>query len=134
MFINYQFMNLSQKYALKQCLSECLSHKSYYEKEVRMAIRPPVTHPRIVHRIALHCLIWKILSDLRIILFIRELILNIFNVHMPSARDAMCLQRRYRKIKLLDFSVNVLRTLSVIISPDESRGYIGFRSVAPPPP
>ena len=24
--------------------------------------------------------------------------------------------------------------LEIIISPDESRGYIGFRSVAPPPP
>ena len=24
--------------------------------------------------------------------------------------------------------------ISLIISPDESRGYIGFRSVAPPPP
>ena len=32
-------MNLSQKYALEQCLSECLSHKSYNKKEVRMAVR-----------------------------------------------------------------------------------------------
>ena len=50
----------------------------------------------------------------------------------------------WRKLKIF-----VLRTLnesykigqlpvtmrhSIIISPDESRGYIGFRSVAPPPP
>ena len=32
-------MNLSQKYALEQCLSECLSHKSYNKKKVRMAVR-----------------------------------------------------------------------------------------------
>ena len=39
MFINYQFVNLSQKYALEQCLSECLSHESYNKKEVWMTIR-----------------------------------------------------------------------------------------------
>ena len=32
-------MNLSQKYALEQCLSKCLSHKSCNKKEVRMAVR-----------------------------------------------------------------------------------------------
>ena len=26
------------------------------------------------------------------------------------------------------------KTCDIFISPDESRGYIGFRSVAPPPP
>ena len=39
MFINYHFVNLSQKYALEQCLSKCLSHKSCNKKEVRMAVR-----------------------------------------------------------------------------------------------
>ena len=32
-------MNLSQKYALEQCLSKCLSQKSCNKKEVRMAVR-----------------------------------------------------------------------------------------------
>ena len=31
-------MNLSQKYALEQSLSLCLSHKSYNKKEARMAV------------------------------------------------------------------------------------------------
>ena len=49
------------------------------------------------------------------------------------------LQRRVETIKMkltaemkvfcCSFSIN-----NSIISPDESRGYIGFRSVAPPPP
>ena len=54
------------------------------------------------------------LSDLRIIFFIYELILNVLNVIMASATDAMRLQGCYGKIKPLDFSVNALRTLSVI--------------------
>ena len=36
------------------------------------------------------------------------------------------------KVHLLD--TNKGEMIRVIISPDESRGYIGFRSVAPPPP
>ena len=43
-FINYQFVNLSQKYALEQSLSVCLSQKSYNKREVRMAVRGGVSH------------------------------------------------------------------------------------------
>ena len=46
-----------------------------------------------------------------IIFFICELVLNVV---MASDTDVMCPQGRYGKIKLLDFSVNALRTLSVI--------------------
>ena len=56
----------------------------------------------------------EILSDLQIIFFIPELILNVPNVPVASTMDAMCPQGRYGKIKLLDFPINGLRTLSVI--------------------
>ena len=54
------------------------------------------------------------LSDLRIIFFIREPVINVPNILVASAMEAMCLQGRHQKIKLLDFSVNGLQTLSVI--------------------
>ena len=43
-----------------------------------------------------------------------ELVLNVPNVLVASTMDAMCPQGRYRKIKLLEFSVNALWTLCVI--------------------
>ena len=112
MFINYQFVNLSQKYALEQYLSECLSHKSYNKKEVRMLQHPSYTsmdHPLDRARFP------NVENfDLRIKFFIRELVLNVLNVLMASDMDLMCPQGRYEKIKLLDFSVNALLSLSVI--------------------
>ena len=56
----------------------------------------------------------------------------------------VCVKQKWNKKKWNIYAVvlNVycflssisLRLLHLIISPDESRGYIGFRSVAPPPP
>ena len=79
-----------------------------------LSYKTPVTLPRIGPRIALGFLIWKIVSDLRIIFFIRELILNVRNVLVASVMDAVCPQVRYGKIKLLDFSVKFLWILSLI--------------------
>ena len=58
--------------------------------------------------------IWKMLSDLQIIFDICELVRNVPIVLVASAMDAIGLQARYGKIKLLDFSVNGLQILSVI--------------------
>ena len=60
----------------------------------------PVTYSRMYGRIAAGFLIWKMLSDLRIIFSVRTAIRNIRNVH--------------GKIKLLNFSVKALWILSVI--------------------
>ena len=64
--------------------------------------------------VALGFLIWKMMSDLWIIFSICELVLNVRNVLGASATDAVCLQGRYGKIKLLDFSVKFSWILSVI--------------------
>ena len=52
--------------------------------------KTPVTHSRMYHRIAAGFLIWKMLSDLRIIFTVRTAILNVRNVLVASATDAMC--------------------------------------------
>ena len=65
-------------------------------------------------RIAAGFIIWKIVSDLRIIFYICILVRNVPIVFVASATDVIGRQVRYRKIKLLEFSVNGLRMLSVI--------------------
>ena len=65
-------------------------------------------------RIAAGFIIWKLLSDLRIIVSAHMAIRNICNVLVAFAMDAMCPWGRHGKIKLLDFSVKALRILSVI--------------------
>ena len=54
--------------------------------EISLNFLDPSYTSRIVHRVALGFLLWKMLSDLRIIFFIRELVLNVL---MASAMDAM---------------------------------------------
>ena len=76
-----------------------------------------VAHPKIVHRIAPGFLIWKMLSDLPVIFFIRELVLKVL---VASATEVMCPQGHCGKVKLLDFSINALRTLPVIDIPNLS--------------
>ena len=53
----------------------------------------------------------EIVSDLRIIFFIRE---HIRNILMASTTDLICPWGRHGKIKLLEFSVKALRILGVI--------------------
>ena len=74
----------------------------------------PVTHPWISRWIAAGFLIWKILSDLKIIFYIRILIRNIPIVLVASDMDAIGSQALYGEIKLLDFSVKGLWMLGVI--------------------
>ena len=76
--------------------------------------KTPVTHGRMYHRIAAGYQIWKIVSDLWIIFFIREHIRTIRNFLVTSATDVMCLWRLHEKSKLLEFSVKGLWILSVI--------------------
>ena len=67
--------------------------------------KTPVTYRRMYRRIAVGFLIWKMLSDLRIILSARMTIRNVRNVLVSSDTDAMCPWGRHGKIKLLEFSV-----------------------------
>ena len=76
--------------------------------------KTPVTHSQMYRRIGAGFLIWKMLSDLRIILSARTAICNVCNVLVASDMDAMCLWGCHGKIKLLEFSVKALRILSVI--------------------
>ena len=46
--------------------------------------KTPVTRPRMARRIAPGFLIWKMLSDLRIIFSVRKVIRNIPNVNVKS--------------------------------------------------
>ena len=78
------------------------------------SLKTPVTHSRIYRQIMAGFLIWKMLSDLRIIFSTHTAICNVHNVLVASSTDAMCLWGRHGKIKLLDFSRKALRILSVI--------------------
>ena len=49
--------------------------------------KTPVTHPWMLRLSAPGFLIWKMLSDLQIVFFIRE---RVRNVLMASATDVMC--------------------------------------------
>ena len=66
--------------------------------------KTPVTHGWI----AAGYPIWKTVSDLRIIFFIRNILIA------SSATDVMCLWGRHGKMKLLEFSVKGLQILGVI--------------------
>ena len=72
---------------------------------------PYPSYGRIYSRIVARFLIWKMLSDLRIIFSIRT---AIHNVLVASTTDVMCPWGHYEKIKPPDFSVKALRILSVI--------------------
>ena len=65
------------------------------------------------HCITAGFLIWKMLSDLRIIFAVCMAIRNISNVIVASTTDAMCPWGCHKKIELLDFSVKVLLILSI---------------------
>ena len=65
-------------------------------------------------RIAAGYQIWKIVSDLRIIFFIREHIRSICNILVAAATDMMCPWGCHKKIKLLEFFVKGLWILGVI--------------------
>ena len=54
---------------------------------------------------------WKIVSDLRIIFFIRE---HVRTILVASTTDVKCLWGRHGKIKLLEFSVKGLWMPGVI--------------------
>ena len=69
----------------------------------------PVTHPRMLHRITTGFLIWKIMSDLRIIFYIRELVRKVPIVLVASATGAIGPEASYGKIKLLDFYPTALK-------------------------
>ena len=58
----------------------------------------------------------------------------IISSSLSHLKDILILKKRYTRtnIEIETFQIEVYGIL--IISPDESRGYIGFRSVAPPPP
>ena len=58
--------------------------------------------------------IWKIVSDLQNIIFIREHVRNVRNILTTSNTDVLCPQTFYGKIKLLEFSVKGLRMPGVI--------------------
>ena len=62
-------------------------------------------------QIAAGFLIWKMLGDLRIIL---SACMAICNVLVASDTDAMCPWGHQGKIKLLQFSIKALRSISVI--------------------
>ena len=64
-------------------------------------------------RIAAGYQIWKIVSDLRIIVFIREHVLTILNVLVASVMDVNCPWNIHGKIKLLEFSIKGLRMSGV---------------------
>ena len=57
--------------------------------------------------------IWKIVSDLRMVFFIRENVLTVRNILVASATDGVSVGTP-QKIKLLEFSVKGLRILGVI--------------------
>ena len=71
-------------------------------------------------RIAAEFLIWKMLSDLWIILSA----CNVCNVLVASDTDAMCPCGRHGKIKLLEFSVKALQIISVIDIPSSSVSHL----------
>ena len=76
--------------------------------------KTPVTYSQMYRQIVAGFLIWKMLSDLRIIFSARTAICNIRNVIVASATDALCPWGCHGKIKLLDLSVKALQILSVI--------------------
>ena len=76
--------------------------------------KAPATHGRMYRWIAAGYQIWKIVSDLRIIFFIREHIRTIHNILVASIMDVMCPWGRHVKIKLLEFSVKGVRMPGVI--------------------
>ena len=53
--------------------------------------KTPVTHGWMYRRIAAGYQIWKIVSDLRIIFFIREHVRTICNILVASTMDVKCL-------------------------------------------
>ena len=68
-----------------------------------MNFKTPVTHGWMYCRIAADYQIWEIVSDLRIIFFIREHVCTVRNILVASAMVVMCLWGRHGKIKLLNF-------------------------------
>ena len=59
--------------------------------------KTPVTHGRMYCGIAAGYQIWKIVSDLRIIFFIREHVRTVCNILVTSATDVMCPWGRHEK-------------------------------------
>ena len=79
--------------------------------------KTPVTHSRMSRQITAGFLIWKIVSDLRIIFYICILVhkdRNIPIVLVASVTDATGPKAVHGKIKLLDFSVKGLQMLGLI--------------------
>ena len=65
---------------------------------------------------------------------------NLLDFNVLYQNNFSCKYDFYKKmfkissVLLTVYSCNQYKYVSLVISPDESRGYIGFRSVAPPPP
>ena len=79
-----------------------------------LRLKTPVTHGRMYQ-------IWKIVSGLRIIFFMREHNCSVHNILVVSATDVLCLQTLYEKIKLLEFSIIVIRI--VLTAPVDHPGH-----------